>query len=189
MSNRLMIIIAAIVVAGGAAAFVTMNNDDSPASSSSSSQSSTQTQQKESSDSKTKSNLSTIARDGKAVECDFSSSGASGTATGKMFSDGKGRGLMTINGTTEQGNSGVSNILTTADKSYSWTDSEGRTIGIMFDNAQLQSGTQAAQSNQAAGNINQDFDMDCKDWDVDESKLTPPTNINFQSLPTSIPGV
>lgn len=188
MSKKLMLIIAGIVVAGGVAAFVVTNKDDNSGSSNTT-QSSAQTQQKNSDDNKIKGSLSSLSGDGKARECTFTSSGPSGDTKGTMYSDGNKRGLMVINATTEQGNSGATNILTTVDKSYSWTTTNGQTFGLVFDNSTINANT-PAETGQTSGAAatNQEFDMDCKDWKVDESKLTPPSDVNFQGLPV-VPGV
>ena len=181
MSKKLMLVIAGIVVAGGLVGFLVLNKDDSKSSTQNNSSGTSKTEEK----SKTSGSLSSLSSGGKAQECDFSSTSPAGTASGKMYSDGKGRGLMEIDLVSDKGNIGKSHTLVTSDKAYSWTETGGQTFGLVFDKAQLESAnsTAATTGQTSASNTKQNFDMECKAWFVDEAKLTVPTGINFQALP------
>ncbi len=127
-------------------------------------------------------NIFTASTEGKATQCDMTYSGDAGNANAQMFTDGNGRGLMIQNSTTEQGNNGQSNVLLLSDKVYSWMTSSGQTIGFVFDKSKYTASGDTTGSTSGA-NANQQFNMDCKDWEVDESKLTLPAGVNFTSFP------
>ena len=186
MNKKLIIgIVAVVVILGAGAGYFAMQDDSKNNSTATSSQTaSDQSNQKiEADDDKVSGSLSTVSKNGKAQECTFTSVGSSGSVDGKMYTDGKGRGLMEISLATEQGNQGKSHTLLTTDKVYSWTETGSQTFGVVYDKTQLEAQTNSSQPTQeTAGTNNQSFDFDCKNWTVDEAKLTVPEGVNFQAF-------
>lgn len=182
--KTLMIVGAVILVVAVAGGVFFMSKDDTNDNSSQDSQtnqkSSEQTQNTEQSQTE-QGNLFSIASGGKAQQCEMNYSGTNGSGTGKMYTDGKGRGLMTIDIKTEKGNTGQSNTLVTADKVYSWTTANGQTFGFVADKSKYTSSSSTSSASSA--DPNQKFDMNCQAWTIDESKLTVPSNVNFTALP------
>ena len=180
-------IVVAVVILGVAAFFVLggSDNKDTQQSQGAPDQAS-QSQNEQSSDQSNKGNLQTLNASGKTQKCTMKYSGEGGSSEGIMYSDGNGRGLMTTNMTTEQGNTGTANTLMTADKVYSWTTTNGQTMGFVFDKSTFeaqQSTTSDSSETSKTPDPNQNFELNCSSWDVDESILSPPSNVNFSSLP------
>ncbi len=190
MNRKTMLIVGGVValaIIAGAVLFVMKDDDSSPASqSNSSSQNTNPAENKitEEDNLKEQGNLFTMSGNGKTRQCDMSYSGPSGSGTGKMYTDGKGRGLMTLSFKSEQGSTGQSNTLVTGDKVYSWTASGGQTFGFVFDKDKFTADTSGSGTGSTSADPNQDFSLDCKDWKVEETKLTVPANVNFSSLPS-----
>lgn len=188
MNKKTMLIVGAVVAVialGGLGYFLTQDDSEDQATSTSNQESNNETAQNEETEhNQQQGNLFSVAGGGKAQQCDMSYSGANGTGNGKMFTDGKGRGLMTLSLTTEKGNSGQSNTLVTSDKVYSWTATgSGQTIGFVFNKATYTANSNTGSSSSSSADPNQTFDMDCHDWTVEESKLSVPGNVTFTSLP------
>lgn len=184
MSGKLIgIIIAALIVVGGGAAYVvTQNKDDEKASTTTTAKA----ENKDSIDNGTyKGDLLSITEAGKARKCTFSSTVENVTSTGTLYTDGKGRGFMEI----VVSDVGTVNALALSDKVYSWTTAGGSTTGFTYTKAELQQMAKEAgvdtDTNAAASNINQPFDMQCTTWKVEVAKFTVPTNINFTALPAA----
>ncbi len=186
MSRSAILIVGGVVVLGlvGGGVFLA-TKDDSSNNSESTTQSTNGSLQatKTNDESKVDGNLQSISSGNKARQCTFSYSGPNGNGQGSMFTDGKGRGLMTTEVTTERGNVGQSNTLITADKAYSWTTTDGRSFGFILDKEKLNSGNTSSSANSGSQDAGKNFSMDCKGWSVDETKLAPPKDITFSALP------
>lgn len=180
------VIVGAIVVLGGGVYFVTKNNTNSQSNNQTTSDSSkTSNENAESNNqdegSDVQGSLQSLSGGGKALECTMNYGGEEGIGSGKMYTAGDGRGFITLELTTDRGNSGTSNTLITADKAYSWTVTDGGSFGLVFDKSAIQStGSPATSSTAAAG---KDFSMKCKGWKVDETKLTVPSDVKFSEIP------
>src|SRR3989344_1285640 len=184
MNKKILLAVgAALVVIGAAAAFLVMGKDVSPATSD---QSSTQannssTEKEITSDG----NLLTLSGGGKAQECSMSYSDSNGQGTGKMYTDGKGRGRMQLELTTERGNIGQSNTLVTGGKVYSWTVTEGAAIGFVADASTIQPNAAGPPTDSSSQTAGKNFSLNCKSWNVDEAMLAVPTDVNFTALPST----
>ncbi len=175
------VVAAVIVVAGGAVVF--LRKDDSPTTTSRSGSSTSSNAES------TNGNVFSLSGGGKALACTYTYSGSNGSGEGKMYTDGKGRGLMSTKVETEKGNTGESNVLSLNDDVYAWTVSNGQTFGFKSTKAAYTAPTSASTpttQSTGASDPNANFDMDCKDWSVDESVLSVPSNVTFTSLPTSV---
>ena len=188
MSKKILLIIGAALVIGGAAAILISGKDDS---SSTNSQPSTQagtSSQNQSTEAETAvdGNLKTLASSGKAQECSLSYSGTDGEGSGKLYTDGQGRGRIQLELTTARGNKGEANTLITGNKVYSWTTTAaGGGIGFVFDVDAVQTNSTGSPTTSNSQTAGKNFSLKCKSWDVQESTLTVPTDVNFSALPSS----
>lgn len=189
LKNKKLIIaaVAVIIILVAGVSFMATSKDDT----STNTQTGANNGQQSSNNSSTKGSLSSLATGKKAQECTMNYSGASGSGTGTMYSDGNGRARMHIDLKTEKGNVGQTDQIMKEGKAYSWTTSDGQTFGMIMDVSKTTQQTQSQSgSTTSAPQPNQDFDINCKDWKVDESKFAVPTNVNFMdmnNLQNSIP--
>lgn len=177
MNKKVISIIAAVLVVGVGAWLLFGNN------SSKNDESAKQTNKTD--DSQVDGSLLTVADAGKARECTFTVSSANGSSTATFVTDGKGRGLMTMQSTGTSGSTITTNTLVAADKVYGWSNAGAKAIGFVYDKAQLTATSAPASpsSNSDSGsNAKANYTMQCKAWSVDESKLQVPTNVTFTSL-------
>lgn len=127
-------------------------------------------------------NIFTLVDMGHAHQCTFTYSGSTGNSEGKMYTDGKGRGLMTVDVKTAKGNTGQVNTLLLNDKVYGWTETDGKTVGFVYSKSTITSGKGSSASSSGV-DPNQKFELKCSSWNVDEAKLSVPSNVNFMSMP------
>jgi hypothetical protein len=183
--NRNLIIVGIVVLglAGVGGFLLTRNNSD--ANSQSTRQSTNQqTQNAAAEESSQQGNLATLRSGGAARECTMSYSDSNGSGNGKMYTDGKGRGRMTLDINTARGNQAQSNTLMLNDKVYSWTKTDGQSMGFVFDASTVQTNSTASPSTSNSQSAGKNFDLKCKSWKVDENVLTVPTDVTFTTLST-----
>lgn len=187
MNKKLIIGAVVAVVAIAGVAFVVTRKDDSTGGSNATSNGTTNQPAQSAGEGASESgNIYSLTDAGKARKCTFQYSGSNGTGSGTMYTDGKGRGLMTVDVKTERGNTGTSNTLVLSDKVYGWTTTGGSAIGFMYNKASLTGGSGASGANgSSAADPNQKFDLQCGSWNVDEAVLGVPQGVNFMSLPTA----
>lgn len=184
MNKKVLITIGVIlfVLLASASVYMIINNNSS--STSSSSNTSTNA---EKADLANSGNIFSLTESTKAQQCTFTYSGSNGSGNGKMYTDGKGNGLMTIEVKTEQGNTGTSNTLLLGDKVYGWTNTASQTIGFVYTKEQLTSNTNSGSNSQSSSSSNVDpnqkFNLSCSSWNVDQNILQVPQNVNFTALP------
>lgn len=111
----------------------------------------------------------------KPQTCTFTSSDA--TTTGTVFvTDGKMAGDFT---TTKEGNTVTAHMVVSDGYSYLWT---GMTkVGFKVSLAEAQKAEATSTNNQGVG-LNENVSYSCKDWSVDASKFTIPTDIKFSTF-------
>jgi uncharacterized protein YxeA len=187
MNKNILIVAGVLILLGGAGAFFLLSKNDNTQQTTNNSSTTNQSEQKAQEEEKaetTNGNIFSLSDSGHSHKCMFTYSGSNGTGNGTMYTDGKGRGLMTIEVKTEKGNTGKSNTLVLSDKVYGWTETEGKAIGFTYDKSTLTNGSGNSSS---GSNVDpsQKFDLNCEDWSVDESTLAVPTNVNFMTLPTA----
>ena len=182
MSKGLIVasVVGLIVLGGGA--YYLVSNNSSNSSSETTQSSSANTTANTAEPEKQQTSFSTLSKSGKAQKCDFEYSSEKGSGTGTMYTDGNGRGRMTATYNTSKGE-GTSNTIVTADKAYGWFETAGKTTGFVYDKAKLEKATSNVRGATSGPDVNQNFSVNCSDWSVDESMLTPPTNVNFQTIP------
>ena len=190
MSKKLISVIVAVLIIAGIAGFVVYNNNKDDNSKSNASSTSLTSSAQKSTQTSTSGSIFSLAEAGKAQKCTFTYTGTSGTGTGTMYSNGKGGGLMTLAVTTSEGKTLTSNTLLSGDKVYSWTTTNGQTIGFVADKSIYTTPKSTATTTQPSS-VTQDseasksYKVKCVGWSVDQAMLTPPTNVTFQTLPSS----
>lgn len=167
--NKQMMMIAAVIVAliaVAAGAFFVMSSKKSTSGSMTSIEGTP-------AESASKASIKSLLGAGKNVTCEISypDNGGSGTvyvAGEKMRSDY----MMTVSGKTMEGH-----MISDGAYMYSWQG----TTGMKFKADAVATPTPAAgsQTQQQGADIDQEVDMDCGNWSVDNSKFTPPTDVTF----------
>ncbi|MEK7059141.1 MAG: hypothetical protein AAB971_00045 [Patescibacteria group bacterium] len=189
MSKKLMLLIGVVLVAGGITAAVLMMNKDKSSDTKNQSSTQTNTTKSKNQTAETKTavngNLKTLAIGGKARECDLGYSGSDGEGAGKLYTDGNGRGRIQLELTTAKGNKGESNTLITGDKVYSWTKTESGAFGFVFDADDVQTNSTGSPTTSNSQTAGKNFSLKCKSWNVEESLVTVPADVNFSALPSS----
>lgn len=108
---------------------------------------------------------------GKNVTCKITYPDNSGSGTiyvsGKKFS---GDFTMTVDGKTTQGN-----MLSDGEFMYSWTG----TAGMKFKLDAVPSPSASASGQSQGADLDKQVSMNCSNWNVDNSKFTPPADVKF----------
>jgi hypothetical protein len=175
MSKKVLLVLVGIIVVGGGIAGLIFSKDskstEKPVASIAS-------EAADNNETKVKNSLNALSTDNQARQCSFVSKADTAVADGKMFTDGKGRAYMIMNGVDSS--SGPVNTLILNGKVYLWSETKGKTFGILLEKTP----TSSTPSSVAEGKdrTNQNFDFACKKWNVVESQLTAPTNIEFKSV-------
>jgi len=86
---------------------------------------------------------------------------------------------------TDNGKSTMTHLIRNGNSFYIWGDSFPTGIKMTMDINEMGSKMQA--SNYAAFNPNEKVSYSCKDWAVDESLFTPPTDLKFTDLSSMMP--
>ena len=118
------------------------------------------------------------------VTCNFSStdqtSNASTTGTIYLASDQKMRGDFTT--TTTEGTF-TSHVINDSEYMYSWGDQLPQGMKMKAIDPEAVNNDQPTPDSPSHGvDLNQEFTYDCSSWTVDQSKFTPPSNIQFQDF-------
>jgi len=114
---------------------------------------------------------------GKNTECSFTSVNDSVTSSGTVYITASGNMRGDYTTTTSSGTQTSSMILKDG-YSYVWSGSQGAKMNMASLGNSASAGAQAQQS----VDLDSQVDYDCKDWSVDQSKFTLPTNVNFIDL-------
>lgn len=125
---------------------------------------------------------------GKDVTCDFSHTNDFGTTEGTIYvkaGDEKFRGDFTI----EQTDVGTfeSHIINEKTVGYTWGSSPYGEVAIKFPILEELSDSDSSED---TFDPDQEVDYKCRAWKVDESKFTPPSDVQFMDFTTTgFPGV
>lgn len=123
-----------------------------------------------------------LASAGKNLECSFSFASSNATTNGTAYVSGA--KLRTDVVTSAGGQTVNTYMIKDGDYIYTWNSNVNQGIKMKFDQATAPSPTTsatAAPSTQAP-DLSQSYQYDCKDWNVDDSKFTLPTNIQFMDI-------
>lgn len=162
-----MVALAAVVIGGGWWAL--SSGDDAEPSANQSAQTEAST-------------LNQLIAGGDDLTCSFSDTDADGNInTGQVYlSDGRMSGEFTL---AENGANPIkSYLINDGSHQYSWQDGETEGFKLSLDHSDdgevSEAPTQQPQP-ETAVDQDQSFDFDCQGWTVDESRFTPPANVNF----------
>lgn len=171
MNTKIIAAIIAVILIGGGAFLFTQNKNNSNTEVQSETE---KTDSVESTGAETASILSLMeSRDSR--QCTFVTTAEGSESTGTIYvHDGKMRGdfnIKTADITVP------SHTIFDGSMSYIWTDGTGYGIKMKVDPA-----AQAESFNNQAVDLKKNFEMDCKGWDVDNSKFEAPTNVKFNEM-------
>ena len=178
-------VVVALAIAGGAYAFI--NRDSKDNSRSSQSSQSEEQAEEASTSTQTEETLSSLTSGGQARQCDIDYKGEKGEGSGKVYTDGQGRGRMTIDVKAADGKQSQINTLVTKENAYLWFASGGQSFGFSFSvDAFKDTSSNSPIASTGGVGPNEKFTTECTGWSVDEGLLTPPSDVNFTafSLPS-----
>lgn len=179
MSKQLGLIIGALIILaiiGGGAAYLLLGNSTQKQ------EGSPVTLEKSPEQSTAKGSIQSLIAGGKNVMCTVKYPEVEGAAQGTVYVSGKNmRGDFT---TTVEGKAFDSHIISDGAFMYTWASSSPQGVKIKIDTTQAV--VQATPGSQQV-DINKELDLDCSSWSVDNSKLTPPSDVKFTevSVPAS----
>ncbi|MEK7620994.1 MAG: hypothetical protein AAB395_01425 [Patescibacteria group bacterium] len=169
MNNKVIIgIVVAVIIIGGGAALYMANSSNTKQS---------ETKKVEATN-ETETSLSALLEKGDPQKCTYSGEVKSGEYTGTSYfsSDKQMRNdyKSTANGETRNGS-----MIITGDTQYFWnTESKkGFKTAIKADDSQ-----QANSQENESVDTKAKFTFKCTTWTVDDSKFTPPSDVNIQDL-------
>ena len=138
----------------------------------------TTTEQKSEDSGSIKSSIKSLLGGGKNVMCTVKYPTADQSAEGTIYvSSKKMRGDFKM---MVEGKSVESHMITDDTYSYSWSSMMPQ--GVKMKMAQIEAPTASPTSGQV--DINNEVDMNCFNWGVDNSKFTPPSDIQFMDVST-----
>lgn len=165
------VIIIAVLVGG----YLVMNKK----STGTSQESSTASQDQKSKDSgSVKNSIKSLLAGGKNVSCSVRYPMGETSLEGKVYvSANKMRGDYA---TTIDGKVMETHMISDGTYSYSWSSGTPQGVKMKIDEAQTAASPVAGQQQQV--DIDQQVDMDCASWGVDNSMFTPPADVKFMDL-------
>lgn len=176
------VVIAVVVVGGG---FMMMNSKDKDQNNSSSTSQTSSSQKSTTNESPATetTNAEKLAKSGKPQHCTFEYTTDGSSATGNIFTDGKGKSRMTIEGIkSTQSTSATNNMIIVDSKYYSWITTGSQMIGFSGD-----LGSQTPTSSTNTTSPNKDYSVKCVNWTVDNAKFQVPTDVKFTNLNLASP--
>lgn len=119
--------------------------------------------------------IQSLVAGGSAVRCEFSTDSSSGTVSGIIYADGRGKSK--IESKVSAMPNQTSYILVDGNYSYTWVS--GMNQGFKMD---LSKASQTSSGSQGM-NLNQSVRYSCQPWTVVASTLALPGNITFSEMP------
>lgn len=182
MNPKIIGLVAAIVVVAGGIYFFTAKDAQSPTEVANTN---TQSNTEETlADNNSKRSLKDIVGLGGGQKCTYAMDNGSGTL---YAGNGKARMDLAIQ---TSGQTIMSHMIVDGTTSYSWQDGQTTGIKITTNPSAPTNTPETSQQNNNTVDPNTEFDYDCSSWSIDNSLLTPPSNVTFQDLGASlqIPG-
>ncbi|MCB9805667.1 hypothetical protein H6775_00740 [Candidatus Nomurabacteria bacterium] len=118
---------------------------------------------------------------GKNVTCTFSRTDENGEMAGTVYikaSEEKVRGDFTLK--QSDGNEFETHVINDNQYGYTWGTSPFGTMAIKFDVSE--DNKDDTESDDQPFNPDEKLDYKCKSWNIDESKFTPPSDVEFQDF-------
>lgn len=178
MSKTVLIaLIAGVIVIGAGAAYFATQKDDKTSNSTTE----TTTNASEStSPSTTKSNVASFLSGSETKECSYSTSSEGAEINGTMYFSG---GQMRHNySSNKDGKSQSGSMIITKEAQYVWDNDTLKGVKFAFSPDTPTSSDQPSGNSSQGVDVNKEYDFSCKDWAVDESYFTPPSNVKIQDL-------
>lgn len=169
-TKTILITLAAAVVIGGGIWWFTSGNDDSASQSG-----------QETTDLSQAASINELLAQNKNLTCTFSDTDEQGNANsgtvylagGRMSGDFSLRapGEDTIN----------SHLINDGQSQYSWQEGENDGVKISLEQITANQPSEDTPSEESSSNVSQDedYNFECQEWSVDESRFSPPGDINF----------
>ena len=127
-----------------------------------------------------KGTLASLLGAGKNTMCKMSYSDENGSTEGTAYVSGqKMRGDFTY---TADGKAMTSHMIRDDQYSYIWSDEESKGTKIKTELTEQAQEETASPAPQGGVDVDKEVDLDCSGWGVDNSKFTPPSNIEFMDL-------
>lgn len=182
MNRKTTIVVIAIIVIVGAGAvgyfLANQNNTDD----NDNTQASTSQQADKAGTGEEKATINSLLNKGSNQKCEFSSVANETTAAGTIyFSNKRMRGEYT---TTTKDQTSKGNMLIVGNTQYYWTESSQKGVKMDISGQQNQNNQSGEGQQPTNGGLDtkQGYKFTCNDWKVDESKFTPPADIEFTDL-------
>jgi len=135
----------------------------------------------------TTTSINRLLADGKAVQCSFSFE-ETDRQDWTIYSDGRrvrGDYLVLVSPT----NTWQGHIITDTEYHYNWSDYSGQLTGTKIKLSSVTNTNVPTSNNTNASadlNRDQNVDMRCRSWAVDESKFNPPSDVTFTDLSAAL---
>ncbi len=169
-------VVAGIIVLGGGAYFLTQKSDDNSSNNAETTTNSSQPTEPAT----TKGSIASFLGSSETKECTYSSNVGGTQISGTMyFADGQMRN--NYSGTSE-GKSQNGSMIISKESQYIWDNATKKGVKFAFNPDTPTSNTSNSGSGSQSVDVNQEYDFNCKDWTVDASQFTPPSDIAFQDL-------
>ncbi|MBI5405228.1 MAG: hypothetical protein HY976_03295 [Candidatus Kerfeldbacteria bacterium] len=171
-------IVAAAVIGGGI--YVMTRSDSSTTNNNTNSATNTSTS------SSSRQSLADLAASGSPMKCTFSTSDSSGSQNWTLYSaNQKVRGDFTTAMAGEQSIDG--HIITDTEYHYNWGSRGTTTYGTKIKLATVQNANSSVNTNASTDlDRDEDYEMDCERWNVDNSKFAPPSDVTFTDLSATL---
>jgi hypothetical protein len=74
-----------------------------------------------------------------------------------------------------------SHVINDGQNQYAWQEGENEGVKISLEQIAANQPSQDTQNEETSSNVNQDedYNFECQEWNVDESRFSPPGNVNF----------
>lgn len=170
-ATPIIVAIVAILLIAAGAFFVLNKKSTAPKQSNTASQ-----EQKSQESGSIKNSIKSLLSQGKSVTCTVKYPSAEQATEGTLYVSGKqmrGDFKTTVNGKEMD-----SHMITDQTYSYSWSSATPQGAKMKIDQVE------APNASPVSGQVdtNSEVDMKCSPWGVDNSKFTPPSNINFMDI-------
>lgn len=175
----LIIAIIAILAVGGGAYVVTKNKENKKLQPTVEDDFSGE--EKIKTDTNAKGSLRSLLALGKNTMCTFTSVVENSTSSGTVYIAADGSMSGDFSSQTSSGNI-TSHMIMKGGTSYVWSGTQGAKMNVSASAA-----TTSSNTNQSV-DLDAQVDYDCKNWTLDNSKFTVPTNVNFVDIEAMMKG-
>lgn len=178
MKKAVIIAIAAVVVVGGAgAAYAFTQKSDDTANSQTQTNQTTNSQEQVAEPTSVKATLASFLTSNDTKECTYSANVNDSQTTGTVYFSNQRMRMNYTSTSAEETQSGSMIVMSGTQYVWDTTSKQGFKFAFTADAAAAESSSQTQSVD-----VNQAYDFTCKNWTVNESYFTPPTDVTFQDL-------